>query len=85
MYKMISQFLLQLLLTQCILAQTDCDWVRIIYQKLGGNVSRILEDCCIMYDVTCTDGMVTEIYWSDQGLTGSIPEELSNLENLELL
>jgi hypothetical protein len=90
---MIPQFLLWLLFTQCILAQTapdiaaqtDCDWVRIIYEKMGGNVRRVPEDCCIMYGVTCTDGMVTSVVWSSQGLTGSIPEELRNLVNLHKL
>jgi hypothetical protein len=36
--------------------------------------------------VTCTsDGTVTNIYWYNKGLTGSIPAEIGNLTNLQWL
>jgi hypothetical protein len=90
---MIPQFLLRLLFTQCILAQTapdiavqtDCDWIRIVYKKMRVNSRSIPEDCCIMYGVTCTDGMVTSVDWKSHDLAGSIPEELRNLVNLHKL
>jgi hypothetical protein len=86
---MIPKFLLWLLFNQCILAQaTECDWVRIIYRKLGGNAQHIPEDCCRMRGVECADGHVVQIDWSPwyrQGLKGSIPPEFGNLVNLQKL
>ena len=70
---------------QSILAMTDCDWVRIIYLKMGGNVKLIPKDCCRMVGVECTDSHVTEINWNIQGLSGTIPAELGNLVNLQKL
>ena len=78
-------FLLWLLFTQCIFAQTECDWVRIIYRKMGGSALISLE-CCKMHGVICNDdGRVTGINWSHHGLTGDIPPEIGKLVNLEEL
>jgi hypothetical protein len=85
MLRMIPQLMLWLLLNQCILAETDCDWLRLIYHRMGGDVNSVPRDCCRMDGVRCTDGDVTSIYWEDQGLTGSLPEELGNLVNLRQL
>jgi hypothetical protein len=70
---------------QDILAMTDCDWVRIIYQKMGGNLRRIPEDCCRTYGVACVGDHVTGVYWSNKDLTGSIPPELGMLAELQYL
>ena len=86
MLKMITQFLLWLLLPECILAQTDCPYLVYIYFKMGGDVSKIPQNCCEMFRVQCSqDGHVTEINWNQQDLTGSIPQEIGNLKNLEML
>jgi hypothetical protein len=83
---MISHFLFWLLLSKFILAETDCDWLRIIYSKMGGDVQKIPQNCCRMDGVECTeDGYVTAIDWNHQGLSGSIPKELGNLVYLEWL
>jgi hypothetical protein len=82
---MIPHFLFWLLFNQCILAKTDCDWLVIIYYKMGGNINSVPQDCCRMHGVECNDGHVTGIYWEDQGLKGSIPKELGNLVNLRWL
>ena len=37
------------------------------------------------YGIFVADGRVTEIYWSDEGLKGSIPKEIGNLTNLKYL
>ena len=81
----IPQFLLWLFFNQCIVAQTDCHWLRIIYQKMGGNVRWIPEDCRRMDEIICTDGLVTQIRWINQDLIGSIPSEIGNLVNLQVM
>jgi hypothetical protein len=82
---MIPKLMLWLLFNQCILAKTDCDWLVIIYSKMGGDVNSVPRDCCVINGVECTDGYVTGIFLDRQGLTGSLPEELGNLVNLEWL
>jgi hypothetical protein len=78
-----SQFLSKLFPYLSISAQPDCNWVRIIYEKMGGNVNIIPRDCCQMDGVTCADGHVTELIWVHQDLTGFIPPEIGNLANLQ--
>ena len=85
MCKIITQFMLWLLITKCIVANHDCDWVRIIYQKMGGRVSNIPQDCCKMFGVACLDGHVLQITWGYQGLNGHIPPEIGNLVHLKWL
>ena len=81
---MLLRFLLKLLFGEEISAQ--CDWVRIIYEKMGGDVNSIPENCCQMDGVECSqDGHITGINWNQQGLTGSIPQEIGNLVNLKKL
>ena len=81
-----SQILFLFLFTRCILAHNECDLLKIIYEKLGGNVLDVPEDCCRMNGVTCTvNGHVTAISWSHQNLTGSIPPEIGMLANLQEL
>jgi hypothetical protein len=80
---MLPKILLFLFYTLSISAMTDCDWVRIIYQKMGGDVRRIPKDCCKKNGVICAEGHVTGLYWSKQSLVGSIPRELVELVNLE--
>ena len=82
---MIPQLMLWLLFNQCILAKTDCDWLVIIYSKMGGDVNSVPRDCCRMDGVRCTDGDVTSISWAGYGLKGSIPPEVGHLVNLEVL
>ena len=74
-----------LLFLKCIVAVSDCDLVRIICQKMGGHVSKIPQDCCLMNGVTCHDGHVIELRWGYQGLNGYIPPEIGNLVNLRRL
>ena len=82
--KMMTQLLLWPLLTQCILAKTDCNWVRIIYRKIRGNVSEIPPNCCEMDRVRCNrEGQVVTINWSNKDLEGFIPPEIGNLVNLK--
>ena len=84
--KMMTQLLLWPLLTQCILATNDCHWLRIIYGKMGGDVSEIPDDCCEMEGVRCNrEGQVVIINWSNKDLEGFIPSEIGNLVNLKSL
>jgi hypothetical protein len=84
--KMLTQFLSKLFPFLLIPAQPDCDWVQIIYSKMGGNVNSIPRDCCRMDGVRCnSDGHVTELIWVYQDLTGFIPPEIGNLANLQKL
>jgi hypothetical protein len=83
---MIPQLMLWLLFNQCILAETDCNWLVIIYYKMGGDVNSVPQDCCEIDGVECSDeGDVTAIDWNHQGLKGSLPQELGNLVYLEWL
>ena len=68
-----------------LLPKMSCDWVRIIYQKMGGHVSLIPQDCCRMNGVACFDGHVVGITWSYRGLNGNIPPEIGNLLYLKHL
>jgi hypothetical protein len=77
--------MLWLLFTKCIVAENDCDWVKIIYQKMGGHYSMIPQDCCRMLGVACLDGKVIEIRWGYNNLNGCIPPEIGHLINLQLL
>ena len=83
MLTMIPKLMLWLLFNQCILAKTDCDWLVIIYSKMGGDVNSVPQDCCRMDGVECNDGHVKSLFWYSRGLTGSFPKELGNLVNLE--
>ncbi len=74
-----------LLFTKCIVAVSDCDWVKIIHQKMGGNVSLNPQNCCKMNGVACLDGNVIAIYWINQNLKGLIPPEIGNLVKLQRL
>ena len=76
---------LNFLFGQDHISRTDCHWVRIIYQKMGGNVKRIPDDCCRRNGIVCTDGHVTTINWNYLGLTGSIPPEIGMLVGLREL
>jgi hypothetical protein len=84
MFEMISKLLLWLLLSKCILAETECDWLRIVYEKMGGDARTIPQDCCQMDGVFCnSDGHIVNILWPSYGLTGFIPQEIGMLTNLE--
>ena len=53
---------------------------------MGGDVGQIPQDCCEMEGVQCSqDGHITDINWNQQGLTGSISQEIGNLVNLQTL
>ena len=64
---------------------TDGDLVKQIYQKMGGDVSTIADGCNIPGVICNGDGKVTQLIWSEKGLTGSIPEEIGELTDLEWL
>ena len=68
--------------SECI---ADCNWVRIVYQKMGGDVSLIPQDCCRMNGVACHDGHVIAINWSNKKLNGTISPDIGNLLKLETL
>lgn len=79
------QSMIWLLLTQSILALNfDCMWVILIYQEMGGKTP-IYENCCKMFGVKCEGNKVTKLLWNNMKLTGSIPEEIGNLQHLEYL
>ena len=64
---------------------TDGDLVKWIYQKMGGDVSNI-EDGCNIPGVVCNeDGKVIQLYWPRKSLTGSIPEDIGEWTELEVL
>lgn len=70
------------LFTQCILpGQNDCYWVKTIYKKMGGNVSR-MDNCCDMAGVTCEGDKVIRLIWFDEHLSGSIPPQIGKLSSL---
>jgi hypothetical protein len=83
--QMIPQFLVWLFSIQESTPQTDCDWLRIIYQKMGGNVKWIPRNCCRMVGVECTDDHVTRIHWCYDYFSGSIPLEIGMLTDLKYL
>ena len=86
MWTIITHCMLWLLVTECIVAKHDCDWVKIIYQKMDGDISlNRQENCCKMFGVRCDYGQVIGIHWGYQGLNGYIPPEIGNLINLEIL
>jgi hypothetical protein len=82
MWTMISQFMKWSWFNKCI---ADCDWVKIIYKKMGGDVSMIPQNCCRMNGVKCYDGLVIGINWSNKNLNGTISPDIGNLENLNRL
>ena len=86
MWTIITHCMLWLLVTECIVAKHDCDWVKIIYQKMDGDISlNRQENCCKMLGVRCDYGQVIGIHWGYQDLSGYIPPEIGNLINLEML
>ena len=85
MWTIITHCMLWLLFTECIVAVSDCDWVKIIYGKMGGHFSMIPQDCCRMLGVACHDGHVIEINWSNKSLNGTISPDVGNLGNLQRL
>ncbi len=78
-----------MLLFTTILAENDCDWVKIIYEKMGGDVSKIpQENCCEkfeMFGISCHDGHIIQIRWGYLNLDGYIPPEIGNLVHLKSL
>ena len=74
-----------LLVTKCIVAAGECDGLKIIYQKMGGDVSIIPQNCSRMLGVACHDGHVIGINWSNNNLNGTIPPEIGHLVNLRWL
>ena len=83
---MMTQLLLWPLLAQCILAAyDDCHWVRVIYRKMGGDVSKIPNDCCRMEGVICEGDRVAGLFWAWKSMKGIIPPEIGNLVNLKRL
>ena len=85
MWTIITHCMLWLLFTKCIVAENDCDSVKIIYQKMGGDVSKIPQNCCRMLGVICHDGQVSYIRWGYHNLKGYIPPEIGNLVHLRWL
>jgi len=72
------------MLTQSIVALDDCSTVITIYRQMGGYVSD--PDCCKIPGVTCDESKnVISLGWKQHGLSGSIPQEIGNLINLEVL
>ncbi len=82
---MFFKSLILLLLIHCILGETDCDWVIMIYQQMGADISNI-NDCCSMDHIVCDEEFrVTQIVWDSTDLTGFLPTEIGNLINLKTL
>jgi hypothetical protein len=83
----------------CDSSSPQCCWVRRIWELMGKTTSvssTSATACCYTLGstfqtsgipgVTCnSDGTVTKINWYNKGLTGSIPPEIGNLVNLQLL
>ena len=85
MWTIITHCMLWLLFTECIVAENDCYWVRIIYWKMGGRFSMIPQDCCRMKGVSCLDGHVIQLRWRYHNLNGYIPPEIGKLVHLKWL
>lgn len=82
---MFIHLLIWLLSTQFILAETDCDWIKIIYKKLGSDISNV-DDCCSLDHITCDEeSRVITIIWDSTDLTGYLPPEIGNFVNLKHL
>jgi hypothetical protein len=83
----------------CDSSSPQCCWVVRIWQEMGKTTTvsaTSATECCNKLDsentgsgisgVYCSlDGSVTEIRWSSQSLSGSIPPEIGNLKNLQSL
>ena len=82
MWTIIPQFMKYPWLSEYI---ADCDWVNVIYRKMGGHVSMIPQDCCRMLGVACHDGHVIAINWSYHKLNGYIPPDIVHLISLRWL
>ena len=68
-----------------VLAENDCDWVKIIYEKMGRDISMTPQDCCKIFGVSCHDDRVIQIRWGYHNLNGHIPPEIGNLVHLKWL
>jgi len=57
--------------------------------KLGNmwaDINLVTVDVCELDEIVCnSDGKITGVFLGSEGLTGSIPKELGNLENLRVL
>jgi hypothetical protein len=85
--------------SSCVVSESDCSWVIRSWQKMGKTTSVSATSataCCYKLGSTtqtsgipgvkCTStGIVTEIKWGFESLKGSIPTELGNFVNLEVL
>jgi len=71
--------------------QIERDILIAFYQSTNGDEWRLSygwlgpDDHCDWRGVDCVDGLVTGLRQKDNKLSGSIPKELSNLSNLEML
>jgi hypothetical protein len=62
---------------------SECLTLNFIYLKMGRDLSET--DCCQASGITCRDQKIVKIDWSRKSLTESIPAEIGNLQNLEML
>jgi hypothetical protein len=58
-----------LLFSSCIVADSDCDWLKKFFPSMGGDVSIIPEDCCTMNGVLCWNGLIRYMNLAKLGLT----------------
>jgi hypothetical protein len=65
-------------------ASPSCQAVAEMFKALKGK-GEVGDNCCEFKGVKCVDGRVTEISWPDQGLRGSLPTQLYNLHDLQVL
>jgi hypothetical protein len=79
--------------TTCGASSHQCCWVVRSWQLMGkaipGGISSTDNSCCTkqMIGVTCdsTNTTVTKISWNGRTLSGNIPSDIGNLQNLTYL
>jgi len=77
-------------LNYCDASSFDCCWTVRSWRLMGKETTVDASNrngCCLMTGVSCsgTQSSVTRISWSNQNLTGSIPEDITNIKSLQKL
>jgi hypothetical protein len=74
-----------LIFLRAVAAAGDCETVVSLWTSFGKTTTVDPNDptaCCSMEGVTCDGEKVTQINWSSQGLSGTIPSTIGDLVNL---